>query len=83
MNDCHQVFVENFLLLVGHREEALIGLVQLFGRKRETKLFESIAQAGAARARGQHHAALAQPDVLRQHDLVRLPVLQETVDMDT
>ena len=78
----HQVFVEHFLLLVGHAEELLVGLVELVGRHGVAELLQPVAKAGPTRTGGEHHLAFVEPDVLGAHDLVGLALLEEAVDVD-
>ena len=59
VQDGDQVLVEDLLLLVRHRQESLVGLVQFLLRERVAQFLQAVAQAVAAGARGQHHAAFA------------------------
>ena len=61
VEDGDQILVEDLLLLVGHHQEPLIGLVQFLLRERVAELLQAVAQAVAAGARRQHHAALRMP----------------------
>ena len=82
VHDGDQVFVEDFLLLVRHGQEALVDGVQLLLGKLVSELVQPVAQSGPARARGQHHAAFGKAHVFRAHDLVGLAVFQESVHVD-
>ncbi len=82
VENCNKIFVEDLLFLVGDDEEPLVGLVQFLLGKIIAELRETVLQAVASGARGEHDAAFGEADIFGAHDLVRLAVLQKAVDVD-
>src|SRR6476620_983336 len=81
MQDRHEILVKDFLLLVGHKQESAVGLIQFLIGERVSQLLEPVEQPVTARAGSEDYAALRHADVFGPHDLIGLALLEEAVDM--